>query len=246
MAWYRAGTATFTNSSTAVTGSGTAWATNVRPGDEIIGPDNISREVESVTSDTALVMVESYAGSTTSGAAYKVKPIQGWNRDVAARLAALINEYGSIEAALSVLAGKIGINTDAPLGTFHARQIASEIVAVLESSSTGNASVVQHRLAGSPGWEFGMTGDAASYAYRWCYGTFGTGTTKMALTSDGRLGLGTTTPAALLHVNGAVRLDVSVSGTNSGPGGAAALPSAPAGYAIINIGGLDRKIPYYP
>lgn len=109
MAWYRAGTATFTNGSTAVAGSGTAWATNVRPGDEIIGPDNISREVETVTSDTALTMVETYAGSTAAGAAYKVKPIQGWNRDVAAQLAALINDYGSVEAALTVLAGNLGL-----------------------------------------------------------------------------------------------------------------------------------------
>ena len=247
MAWYRAGTATFTNGSKNVTGTGTTWVSNVRPGDEIIGPDNISREVESVTADSALSMVEAYSGATTAGASYKVKPIQGWNRDVAAQLAALINDYGSIEAALTVVAGKVGVNTGSPAGRAHVKQQAGELILVLESSTTGNPSVVQHQLAGSGGWQFGMAGDADAYGYRWCYGAFGAGTTKMALTADGKLGLGgVTSPTAVLHVNGAVRLDVAVTGTNSGAGGAAALPSAPDGYALINIGGTDRKFPYYP
>ena len=64
--------------------------------------------------------------------------------------------------------------------------------------------------------------------------------------ASGNIGIGTASPAALLHVNGTVRLDVSVTATNAGAGGADPLPSAPAGYMIIDIGGVNRKIPYYP
>lgn len=307
MAWYRAGTATFTNGSKNVTGAGTAWATNVRPGDEIIGPDNISREVETVTSDTALVMVETYTGSTAVGASYKFKPIQGWNRDVASRLAALIADYGSIEAALAVVAGRVGVGTLTPVQPLSVATTGDAVAAAFGESGSSTGKVVEvgyfaaadhgriqsvHQgtgyktLALNPSGGFvgigtsapqvnlevqgastalrvnGLSGTPATLqlssagvaqwslsANQGAAGEFGlaySSTRHLTVASSGNVGIGTTSPAALLHVNGTVRLDVAVTSINAGPGGSAALPAAPAGYAFINIGGVERRIPYYP
>lgn len=180
MAWYRVGTATFTNGSRNVTGAGTAWSTNVRSGDEIIGPDNISREVETVTSDTALTMVETYAGTTAAGAAYKVKPIQGWNRDVAAQLAALINDYGSIEAALTVLSGNVGIGTASPASKLH---VAGDVRV--------DGRVIQQRAAGSA--------YLATMGFSDTLG--GSKTDNLSIGNDGG-------GALLLHTNSAERLRI--------------------------------------
>lgn len=184
MAWYRAGTATFTNGSTAVAGSGTAWATNVRPGDEIIGPDNISREVETVTSDTALTMVETYAGTTAAGAAYKVKPIQGWNRDVAAQLAALINDYGSIEAALAVVSGNVGIGATPTSKLTVGGDMRALAGGSLILNNPGNTASGAIRFNDSGALIFSRGGAVDS----------------MQIDSTGNLGIGTASPTAALDL----------------------------------------------
>lgn len=194
MAWYRAGTAAFTNGSTAVAGSGTAWATNVRPGDEIIGPDNISREVETVTSDTALTMVETYAGTTAAGAAYKVKPIQGWNRDVAAQLAALINDYGGIEAALAVVGGNVGIGTLSPAS------VAGYTNVTLNNSTNGGQLILQSNDVTA----FNMSVDSSS-VYLDSPTTrpirfFTNGAERLRIDSAGNFGFGTASPTAALDL----------------------------------------------
>ncbi len=314
MAWYRAGTATFTNGSKNVTGSGTAWVLNVRPGDEIIGPDDISREVEAVTADGALSMVEAYSGTTAPGAAYKVKPIQGWNRDVAAQLAALINDYGSIEAALTVLTGNVGLGVT-PAAKLH---VAGQSIRLedlqpafqlFKDSSPSKAARLSFNLAATDAaaigvwngatWNdalvvanngnvgFGIAAPAARLHVQGAapaqpavtgsapagvnvraknsgsglvldIGGWGgngnwlqsTNESDLSVTyplllnpNGGNVGIGTSTPAATLHVNGTLRVDGGTTGSASA--GGAALPAQPAGFLTIILSGVERKLPYY-
>ena len=240
MAWYRTGTATFTNGSRNVVGIGTAWVGNVRPGDEIIGPNGASHEVETITSDTALTMVETYAGSTSTST-YKVKPTQGWARDVSVQLAQLLNDYGTIEAALNVLNGNLGIGTATP---------------------TSNGSTYRNLdLRGSGGGGgFVYAGETTAKARFGYGGAAGGGLIEMLaaeplivktstaealrVASSGNVGIGTASPGAVLHVNGTVRLDAATT-TSATAGGASALPATPAGYLTINVAGTDRKMPFY-
>jgi hypothetical protein len=73
---YSTGTITTTNGSTAVSGNSTAWLNNVKPGDFIGSgvntPDHPERyyEIASVTSDTALVLVEPWRELAVAGAVY--------------------------------------------------------------------------------------------------------------------------------------------------------------------------------
>ena len=48
-----------------------------------------------------------------------------------------------------------------------------------------------------------------------------------------------------VRFTGTVRMDVATGTTAPSAGGAGALPATPAGYMTINVGGTDRKIPYY-
>lgn len=109
MAWMRTGTVSVTNGSKVVIGSGTAWAANVQAGDAFHGPDGKTYEIDFVSGDASLNLVDSYAGTTASGQGYKVQPTQGRVRDLAAAVSTLITEYGSIEAALTVLASNVGV-----------------------------------------------------------------------------------------------------------------------------------------
>lgn len=72
--WYRTGTASIANAATAVTGSGCAWASQVKAGDAVRfdGSDRWY-EVASVESNTALTLATPFAGSTVTGVAYEVQ-----------------------------------------------------------------------------------------------------------------------------------------------------------------------------
>lgn len=64
------GTATFTNGSTAVSGSGTAWLTHLKAGDKIkvtSHSDSVYAQISSVTNDTNLVLTANYTGASTGG-----------------------------------------------------------------------------------------------------------------------------------------------------------------------------------
>lgn len=109
MAWYKTGTATFTNGSAAVTGSGTAWVANAAAGQGIVGPDGRTYEVLSVNSDTSLTLSTNYQGSTSAGAAYLLVPTQDFMRSLAAQVATLINDYSTVKNNAG--AGKFGDGT---------------------------------------------------------------------------------------------------------------------------------------
>ena len=67
---YMVGTIAVTNGSTTVTGSGTAWSSNLVAGDFIIFNGN-SYKIASVDSDTSLTIDITYTGKSESGISYK-------------------------------------------------------------------------------------------------------------------------------------------------------------------------------
>lgn len=73
MSQYTTGTVTVTNGDQTVTGSGTAWTGEVSPGDTFtVASSGVVYQVASVTSDTALELVEPYAGVNGSGRTYAI------------------------------------------------------------------------------------------------------------------------------------------------------------------------------
>lgn len=100
MPWYKTGTVSVTLNSNAVTGTGTAFIVNSRVGDAFRGPDGRWYEVTNVASNTALAIDPPYLGATTSSGSYALAPMQGYVKDSADQLRAIVNAYGAKLAAL--------------------------------------------------------------------------------------------------------------------------------------------------
>lgn len=100
MPWYRSGTVAVTQNSNAVIGSGTAFIANSRVGDGFRGPDGGWYEVTNIASDTAISISPNYQGATNSAGGYALAPLQGYVKESADRLRALILQYGEKLSAL--------------------------------------------------------------------------------------------------------------------------------------------------
>ena len=73
MSQYSTGTASVTNGSATVTGSGTLWLANVTAGDSFtVAGDGVMYDVASVDSDTQVTLSVPYAGTTASGVVYAI------------------------------------------------------------------------------------------------------------------------------------------------------------------------------
>ena len=73
MSQYSTGTATVTNGSATVTGSGTLWLANVTAGNSFtVAGDRVMYDVASVDSDTQITLSAPYAGTTASGVVYAI------------------------------------------------------------------------------------------------------------------------------------------------------------------------------
>lgn len=96
MAWYRAGTVAVTNGNTTVTGTGTAFAANVRVGDDFIGPDGANYEVVNVASDLVISISPGYKGTAASGQGYAIMPVQGYQKGLADQVRLLVDAAGPI------------------------------------------------------------------------------------------------------------------------------------------------------
>jgi len=73
MSQYSTGTASVTNGSPTVTGSGTLWLANVSAADSFtIAGDGVMYDVASVDSDTQVTLSVNYAGVTAAGAVYTI------------------------------------------------------------------------------------------------------------------------------------------------------------------------------
>ena len=205
MSWYRIGTASLTNGSKVVTGSGTAWAANVQAGDAFHAPDGKVYEIDFVSADASLNLVDAYAGTTASGQSYKVQPTQGRVRDLAAAVSTLITEYGSIESALTVLSGNVGIGTAAPNQKL---EVAGTAVRVSATSPW-----LELYSAGIVNWSVRANNAGAAD-----FTVFQNNTERLRLTNAGSFGIGTDNPAARLAVSndGASGFEVSPAGGVSG------------------------------
>ncbi|RMV44444.1 tail fiber domain-containing protein [Pseudomonas syringae group genomosp. 3] len=100
MPWYKAGTVSVTQNSNAVIGSGTAFIANSRVGDGFRGPDGGWYEVTNIASDTAMSISPSYQGTSNGAGGYALAPLQGYVKDSADALRALVNQFGAKLAAL--------------------------------------------------------------------------------------------------------------------------------------------------
>lgn len=100
MPWYKSGTVSVTQNSNAVIGTGTAFIANSRVGDAFRGPDGGWYEVTNIASDTALSISPKYQGVTNAAGVYALAPMQGYVKDSADALRALVNTYGTKLAAL--------------------------------------------------------------------------------------------------------------------------------------------------
>ncbi|KFG90721.1 Peptidase S74 [Sphingobium herbicidovorans NBRC 16415] len=96
MPWYNTGTVAVTNNSPTVTGSGTGWVGNVDAGQAFVGPNGIPYEILSVNSATSITLRTNYVGTTASGQAYRIMPVQGYLRDLATQAAALVLSFATV------------------------------------------------------------------------------------------------------------------------------------------------------
>lgn len=100
MPWYKSGTVSVVLNSNAVIGAGTAFIANSRVGDAFLGPDGGWYEVTNIASDTAMSISPNYRGATNAVGTYALAPMQGYVKDSADTLRALVNTYGAKLAAL--------------------------------------------------------------------------------------------------------------------------------------------------
>lgn len=122
VAFYNTGTVSITSGQTALTGVGTEWNENVRPGMAVeFFDEHGSFEIASVNSNTSITLARPRTGGNLSGAAYQIVPIRGLdiaNQDL---LTELITDYQDV--VLGIGAGKFPDGTAAaPAGTFAADQ----------------------------------------------------------------------------------------------------------------------------
>ena len=97
MAWYRTGTITLANGSTAITGAGTDFISGAAVGEGLLAPDGRVYEIAAVVSATSLTLGTAYLGSNAGGQAYAILPSQSYIRDLAAQAAALVNQYQTVK-----------------------------------------------------------------------------------------------------------------------------------------------------
>ncbi|RMV39441.1 tail fiber domain-containing protein [Pseudomonas syringae group genomosp. 3] len=100
MPWYKAGTVSVTQNSNAVIGTNTAFIANGRVGDGVRLPDGGWYEVTNIASDTAISISPNYQGATNGAGGYALAPLQGYVKDSADALRALVSRFGAQLAAL--------------------------------------------------------------------------------------------------------------------------------------------------
>lgn len=95
--WQRTGNVTVTNGSRTVTGFGTKWKTGTLPiqkGHAFYGPDGAANEVDTVVSDTEILLVEAYRGGTLANQPYKIDITRTSTiSQFSAELSALVGKY---------------------------------------------------------------------------------------------------------------------------------------------------------
>lgn len=181
-----AGTINLTNNSSAVTGSGTLFSTNLKANDfivVIVGGVTYTLGIKSVESATALTLITAYGGPTATGNAWTAVPnatLVGITAQVAADVAKAIRGLNLDKANWQqVFSGTGTITVTLPDGSTYTGPSWSSITASL----TGKADLVSGAVAIGQGGTGGKT-KAAAWA---ALATYGTGSGTAAQGNDGRL-----------------------------------------------------------
>ncbi len=95
MPWETTGTVSIAQYSNAVNGTGTSFITTGRVGDAFRRPDGAWYEVVNIASDSAVSIAPAYQGITVSGGNYALAPMQGYVKESADQLRAIVNGIGS-------------------------------------------------------------------------------------------------------------------------------------------------------
>lgn len=96
MTWYRTGTVSLGNGSTAVTGSGTAFVANAQIGEGFVAPDGRIYEITNIASDTSLTISPAYLGSTAGGQAYAIAPLRGRDPQIVTGINNLLDSFADV------------------------------------------------------------------------------------------------------------------------------------------------------
>ena len=107
------------------------------------------------------------------------------------------------DAGSAYFNNKVGIGTDSPAGKFHVAGHTSSVASIFESSGNGDTVPVQLKVKANNGTTStqGLYGNAGSASTDNTI-TLGTsGTSGLTVTNGGNVGIGTTSPDSLLHLN---------------------------------------------
>jgi hypothetical protein len=96
MGWYKSGTVNVTNGSRVVTGQGCDFVQFVDVGEAIVLPDGDFYEISKVESAVELRIARDYTGPTAAAQPYSISPIQGYQRELADKAAALIDLHSGV------------------------------------------------------------------------------------------------------------------------------------------------------
>lgn len=117
MPWYKTGTVSVVQNSNAVIGTGTAFLAGGRVGDAYRGPDGGWYEVTGIASDTALSISPNYQGATNAAGVYALAPMQGYVKDSADALRALVNQFGGVLGVLGEVPTLEGVRSSLNLSS---------------------------------------------------------------------------------------------------------------------------------
>ncbi|WP_226501389.1 hypothetical protein [Pseudomonas sp. MWU16-30322] len=111
MPWYKTGTVSVVQNSNAVLGIGTAFIAGCRVGDAFRGPDAGWYEIIGIGSDTTISISPNYQGTTSTSGTYALAPMQGYVKDSADALRALVNQFGGVIAVLGNTPTTVGVRS---------------------------------------------------------------------------------------------------------------------------------------
>jgi hypothetical protein len=149
MAWYKTGTVSVTNASTAVVGVGTDFVTNAQVGQLFYIEGEQLYEIAAIVSSTSLTLAAVFDGSTASTLAYAIVPTSGLTRDLATEVSALISSFSTVR-------------DEAGAGLFAAGSAASPAISFVLDQDTGlyniSANVIGVAVSGTKVAQFDSTG----------------------------------------------------------------------------------------
>lgn len=118
--WYRTGSVAVTQSSKKITGTGTSWQTALnRPskGNVFYGPDGKAYEIDYISSETELYLVDVYTGANASSQSYKIDVRGGTVPELSRQLSEhYAYMQGIIDALQSIVSGSGDVTITGPSG----------------------------------------------------------------------------------------------------------------------------------